>query len=56
MKFKLEIFCNNASFEDHPNEEVARILRETAQKLEDGRNHFPLLDANGNRIGQVVLE
>lgn len=60
MKFKLEIECNNAAFEDAPDDEIARILRSCARRLEigfegvSGRN--ALFDANGNRVGTFQLE
>ncbi|CAE6793303.1 hypothetical protein R70006_04950 [Paraburkholderia domus] len=50
----LEVFT--AAFEDTPGDEVARILREAAGKLEEGNFDFGLRDYNGNRVGAVLLE
>jgi hypothetical protein len=38
MKFKLEIACDNAAFDPDPAREVARILRNLADRCED---HLP---------------
>ena len=65
MKFILEIDCGNAAFaldcDDVVNAEcqteVARILRWTAHNLANGYgDHFPLADANGNRVGTARFE
>ena len=57
MKFKLEIDCSNAAFEEEPEYEVARILRELADKLEaDGSLAHPVFDFNGNRVGRSTVE
>jgi hypothetical protein len=56
MRFTLEIKMDNAAFEDDPSYEVARILKETAKRIE-GHPHFspgheqPLHDVNGNTVG-----
>jgi len=50
MKFRLEMTCDNAAFEDDPGE-IARILRATADKVESGATSVALIDANGNRVG-----
>jgi hypothetical protein len=56
MKFNLTINCDNAAFDDKPQEEVARILRELASKLcgydLSYMNCGPLRDNNGNRVGE----
>jgi hypothetical protein len=53
MKFDLTINCDNAAFDDKPQEEVARILRELASKLcgydLSYMNCGPLRDNDGNR-------
>lgn len=55
MKVKIEIKCDNAAFEDAPEHEVARILREAAQRIEGGGlSCFPLFDYNGNKVGSVT--
>jgi hypothetical protein len=41
----------NAVFSDDPQAEVARILRELAEKLEDGVEFGNIKDLNGNTVG-----
>lgn len=51
---KLIIETGNAAFEDDNKfYEVARILRETSFKVEDGLKEFNLRDVNGNHVGQI---
>lgn len=41
---------------DEPTAEVARILRDLAEKIEDGGYHFKhLYDLNGNKCGTVSI-
>ena len=55
-KFTLTITCDNAAFEDGGGEtEVARILRETAERVEDGTRTGNLLDINGNVVGSYTF-
>lgn len=35
------------------SEEVARILRDLADRVEDGGNYFSLRDYNGNTVGSA---
>lgn len=53
--FKLRIATENAAFEHQAGHEVARILRQLADKVEQwpGANDFSigLRDANGNSVG-----
>jgi hypothetical protein len=57
MKFKLEIECDNAAFEDDPSYEVARILKEAAtEKVEQGTLTGKLYDINGNLVGSFTYE
>lgn len=51
--FDLIIWTENAAFEDDLKySEVARILRETAERFEAGEDHSgQLFDINGNRVG-----
>lgn len=52
MTFKLEIKTNNAAFEDAPQAELARILRDVANTLENDPSHSGTMrDINGNRVG-----
>ena len=56
MKFELWIYTDNAAFDSPPNIEVARILREVANRLDAGEDyHFyeTLRDINGNDVGRA---
>ena len=58
MGFKLTIKTDNAAFsedEGGPNLEVARLLREAADKIENGGDGGVLMDVNGNRVGSYSL-
>lgn len=48
MIFVMGIRCDNAAFEDEPRYEVARILRDLAERVEEGGNYFPLRDSQSN--------
>ncbi|CRI66753.1 hypothetical protein THIOKS13070009 [Thiocapsa sp. KS1] len=53
----IEMSLDNAAFEDDPAPEIARILRQLADKLE-GRgidDEILLRDINGNRVGKAVI-
>lgn len=56
MKFKLEIDCDNAAFED-PGTEVARILHDLADRVGQHMpvrgDSFVLYDINGNKVGEA---
>jgi hypothetical protein len=59
--FKIEINTDNAAFNNMPGIEIARILREAADKAEirlcAGRtDSFPLRDFNGNVVGMCTFE
>lgn len=59
MRFYLEIACDNAAFvEAGPEAEVARILRETAERIENRRpaNNGRCVDINGNRVGGYAFD
>lgn len=50
------ISTDNAAFEDSPASEVARILRELAERFEDdGIPPARLRDVNGNTCGTVEV-
>jgi hypothetical protein len=54
MLFVAEIECDNAAFEDNRAAEVARILRELADRVVDSSPdtlNFGLRDFNGNLVG-----
>lgn len=60
--FKLEFSTDNAAFADAPDSEVARILREIADKIESAGPHGALeiggkvADENGNTVGEWSLK
>lgn len=58
-KFILELDTDNDAFggEWERGAEIARILRETADRVEGGSwNLFKLLDINGNTVGQAEIK
>jgi DNA-nicking Smr family endonuclease len=55
--FTLKIDCDNAAFDDNEADEVARILRSIADKLEHGQTNFPnVFDIHGNTVGEARLK
>lgn len=56
MAFTLAVETDNAAFDGNKVDEVARILRETIRRLEDGLTESSLFDVNGNRVGKYSLE
>lgn len=52
---KIQIETDNAAFEDEKSLECGRILREIADKMEEGYIHGPCLDYNGNKVGTWEL-
>jgi hypothetical protein len=55
MSFKLKIATDNAAFTEDGNDgrnEVARILREIAEKLESSFDCGTARDINGNKVGE----
>lgn len=50
----ISVDMGNAAFEDAGEmNELARILRGAADRIEGGDTEFPLRDINGNRVGAV---
>jgi len=49
--FKLTITCDNAAYSDGWEIEVARQLRNIADKLERGHEYGNIMDYNGNKVG-----
>ena len=53
----ITINTGNASFEEpYKEQEIARILRELARKIENGSEPEKLMDINGSKVGTVVYE
>lgn len=50
-EFALNVKTDNAAFEDAP-EELSRILREVADKVQAGYGSGVIFDVNGNRVGE----
>lgn len=57
--FKLEIDTGNAAFDNDGDGdrhgEVARILRELADRIEAGNRNGQIYDVNGNHVGSFTL-
>lgn len=53
--FTVSISTNGAAFEGNTEQEIARILRELAEKIEregcPDVDNYPLRDTNGNKVG-----
>jgi len=58
MKLKLSLNTDNAAFDDNPQAEMARILRDAAHMIEAdaGLTFTVLLDFNGNRCGELKIK
>lgn len=58
MNITIKIDANNAAFDDDGGSEVARILRELADRYDrDGLFvSIPLRDKNGNPVGSVKYQ
>lgn len=60
MKLKIEITMDSAAFKPEGNSEAAAILRDLADKLEEGADLVPgfawrLRDENGNHVGEAKV-
>jgi hypothetical protein len=51
----ISIFKSGSAFDEAPDAEIARILRELAARFEAGNPPEVLHDINGNRAGTVEL-
>jgi hypothetical protein len=57
MSFTLKFKTDNAAFGDGAGAaEVARILRDVADKVANGRDYGSVQDINGNTVGDWDLE
>ena len=60
MTLHITLDMDNAAFEPSPGIEAARILRRRLHNIEtidanDAGTVFPLMDVNGNRVGQIAV-
>jgi hypothetical protein len=51
----ITIKTDNAAFQDNRHAEVARILRDLANRLDRGFTFDRVQDVNGNAVGSVTL-
>ena len=59
MNIEIKLDCDNAAF-GQPDTgsfgyEIGIILRDAAEKFEQGYATFPLRDSNGNVVGRATL-
>lgn len=55
MVFKVTVEIDNAAFQPEAAPEVARILRETADRVEQGYRSEAIRDENGNTVGAFAF-
>jgi len=48
MEYRIVINCDNAAFEDYPNDEIIRILKTI---IDSNLKRNNLFDINGNKVG-----
>lgn len=53
---RINIKTDNEAFEADWRGEIARILRDLADRIESGRNPKAIHDFNGNKVGFVSYE
>lgn len=59
IQFRLHVSCDNAAFEEGMATELARILRDVAERLERGEDcgsWVNVRDINGNVVGSFALK
>ena len=56
QRFVLIIDIENDAFADEPMTEVSRILRATAERIEDGGIEATIRDLNGNTVGNYGIK
>jgi hypothetical protein len=56
--WNIRIKDTNAAFDENPAGEVARILRELADRIESrgDEGRIPLMDINGNTVGECYCQ
>ena len=53
--FTLQIKTANAAFSPDPQVELSRLLKLVAARLDDFHDQGPIMDANGNLVGEFEL-
>jgi len=59
MRVRIEIRCDNEAFEPYAGTEVARILRQIADEMQDDilpDTEQRLRDINGNTVGTLKVQ
>lgn len=56
IEMELKIKSSNSAFTDNPQEEIARLLRHTANRIESGVEEGKLMDVNGNKVGEWWMD
>ncbi len=52
---KIEFSTDNDAFEEYGDKEIRRILEEIADQVERGYGYGPIIDINGNHVGEWSL-
>ena len=52
---KIIFNTENVAFEEYGYREIDRILKEISEKVRLGYDHGPIMDINGNKIGEWSL-
>lgn len=55
-RITITIETKTPDFQRAPNREIVRLVREAASRLENGLEHRPLRDADGNIVGWITIE
>ena len=53
--FEMTVETSNDAFEEDYTGETVRILKDVASKIERGSHSGPVVDVNGNTIGNYYL-
>ena len=56
VEFRLTILSSGAALVEWPRDEVARLLRDAAESVDEGADSGTLRDFNGNAVGTWSLQ
>lgn len=56
MDFTLKLNCDNAAFDEQPEETVADLLRQVAGRVAWGEPAGKIRDINGNTVGEFEFQ